>query len=225
MPVQAMALFMLEKEQVTKKIRYAGKNQFVFPEFYGSYFAQCAPSLWATAKEQKLESGISVKEHLKGQGIKSFAAFERHVEDEEDIFWNEKFKDYKEWKEKVWADYEKKGYVELLTGFRCSQLMGKNDVTNYPNQGPAFHCLLWSLIKLNRMRKERGWDSRIIGQIHDNLSWDMNPDEDEEIKPLIRQVMCEDIREAWQWIIVPLNVDAEASAIDGNWYEQEKVEI
>jgi len=37
--------------------------------------------------------------------------------------------------------------------------------------------------------------------------------------------MCENIRKKFSWIIVPLDIDAEISEIDGNWYEMKKIKI
>jgi len=66
----AAELYMLEENKVTKDIRYCAKNKFIFPEFYGSYFAQCAPSLWEAISMMKLSvDGIPLKEHLSRQGI------------------------------------------------------------------------------------------------------------------------------------------------------------
>ena len=38
----AMECFILQQPQVSKWIRHAAKNKFVFPEFYGSYYKKCA---------------------------------------------------------------------------------------------------------------------------------------------------------------------------------------
>ena len=59
--------------------------------------------------------------------------------------------------------------------------MGKNDVSNYPVQGSAFHCLLWPFIELDKISLKEKWDSRLIGQIHDAMLYDMNPDEREDV--------------------------------------------
>jgi hypothetical protein len=40
--------------------------------------------------------------------------------------------------------------------------------------------------------------------------------------------MCHDIREYWDWIIVPLAIEGEMTETfeeDGNWYRQEEVVI
>jgi uracil-DNA glycosylase family 4 len=222
---EAMEIFMLGKDQMTKPIRDIGKSQWVFPQFYGSYYANCAKAMWRSAGEQALADGLPLRRHLRDMGIRRYSHFESHVEDREHKFWNVKFREYTKWKNHVWKKYERTGYVELLTGFRCSTLMDKKDVSNYPIQGAAFHCLLWSIIQLGRLQRQMGWASMIVGQIHDSMVWDAVPDELAEIKPYIRRVMCEDLREEWPWIIVPLNIEATTSEIDGNWYDVHGVAI
>jgi DNA polymerase I-like protein with 3'-5' exonuclease and polymerase domains len=54
---------------------------------------------------------------------------------------------------------------------------------------------------------------------------DVVPSELDVVKKQLRKIMCEDLREHWQWITVPLDIDAEISAVDGNWYEMKPEEI
>jgi hypothetical protein len=44
-------------------------------------------------------------------------------------FWEKRFKVYAKWKETWWCEYQQKGYVDSLTGFRFSGVMKKNDVS------------------------------------------------------------------------------------------------
>ncbi len=157
--------------------------------------------------------------HLKKHGISSYEKFELHLKDVENIFWKERFKVYDEWKTKTWEEYQRKGYIDSLTGFRYSGLMKKNDTLNLGIQGSAFHCLLWSLITLNNISKKEKWDTKIIGQIHDSIVFDFKPDELNHIIPIIKRVMCEDIRIHWPWITIPLVVDIEIAEVDNSWYE------
>lgn len=59
--------YVLTPAQVGKMVRYAAKNRFVFPEFYGSYFEHVAPALWKSIRELKLTvegTGQPLMEHL-----------------------------------------------------------------------------------------------------------------------------------------------------------------
>ena len=40
-----------------------------------------------------------------------------------------------------------------------------------------------------------------------------------------KKVMCHDIREYWDFINVPLDIEAKFSGIDDSWYYKTKVEI
>ena len=223
----AMECFLLDRDQVTKTIRYCGKNMFVFPQFYGDYFKNCATNLWKAIPELKLKTvdGTSLKNHLKEQGITSYNKFERHIEDVENRFWYEKFDEYRKWKKKWYKQYLKKGSFEMFTGFKCAGDMSRNDVSNYPIQGTAFHCLLWSLIEIQKWFKKEKFQSVIVGQIHDEITLDLHADEFDYVLIGIRKIMCDDIRDYYDWMIVPLDIDAEFGKVNESWDMKEKVEI
>lgn len=223
----AAECYKLKLSQVGKKIRYCGKNGFVFPEFYGSYFAQVAPAMWRMVDEHKLttEDGIPVREHLKAVGLGTLQKFEAHLEKVERGFWGDRFPVYAQWKKDFWNRYLKKGYVELLTGFRCSGPMRRNEVINTPVQGAAFHCTLWSLIQLNRWLRANEMGTEIVGQIHDSILPNFAPGERDIVLRKARKIMCEDIRKHWPWIIVPLDVEAEVAPPGEPWANKKKMEI
>lgn len=221
----AMACYSLSPNEWTKDTRYCGKNKFVFPQFYGDYYVNCAKNLWEAISIMKLETkaGKPLKEHLESKGILSYGIFEKHIEKVEQDFWGVKFKVYNKWKEAHWEAYQKNGYVDLLTGFRCSGLMSRNEAINYPVQGAAFHFLLWSLIQLHNWLMETGKKTMIIGQIHDSIVLDMHPDEINEVLAKATEIMTVRIVEHWPWIIVPLSIDAELTSIDQAWLHKKEV--
>jgi DNA polymerase-1 len=212
----AAMIFQISAEKVTKKLRYIGKNKFVFPEFYGDYWKNCAKNIWDSVNNEQLQL-------LKDRGISNLNRLEKHIEEIEDYFWNEKFKIYTRWKERFYKKYEKLGYIKLKTGFICRGPMRKNEVLNLAVQGSAFHCLLWSLIRVNKWLKEKNMNSRIVGQIHDSIVLDIDPVEEKLLIPKIRQITCDDIREYWKWIIVPLTVDFELTKINEPWSKKEEI--
>jgi hypothetical protein len=186
--------------------------------------------------DAKTKSGIPLKEYLRSKGIfelgrldnngkPSKGSFYYLVQQSENVFWNERFKVYAQWKKDWLKTYEGKGYIDMLTGFRCSGIMGKNDVVNYPIQGSAFHCLLWSLIRVHEWVKAHLTETKIIGQIHDEIVSDAHPQELDNYLRAANKIMCFDIKQAWKWIIVPLKIDAEFAPIDKSWYEVEKIKI
>ena len=108
----------------------------------------------------------------------------------------------------------------MFTGFRCWGPMSRNDSINYPVQGAAFHCLLWSFIQLDKLLLSEGLQSRLIGQIHDSMILDVLPEELEYLKEKIHKITCEDLPATWKWIIIPLEVDMEVYPVDSPWIEE-----
>lgn len=213
-------------------LRQAAKNGFVFPQFYGDYYKNCSLNLankWGELPQSKWKSGQGVKmptgnlsDHLIKKGIKSFDGFTEHIKKIELDFWQNRFFKYAEWKDRWYSQYQKNGYIDFLTGFRASGFMSKNDVINYPVQGAAFHCLLWSLIQLDRYIIDHDLDSRIIGQIHDSIVLDVLPEEFDELSEVTHRIICENLPHEWQWINVPIEVDVDKYEINGSWADKIK---
>lgn len=219
-----------------KILRAAAKNGFVFPQFYGDYYGNNAPDLaceWGKLPQGRWKPGqgilIGVKktlsDHLIENGIQSLGQFTKHIQTIENDFWNKRFLGYKKWKERWWRIYQKYGHIDLKTGFRCSGTMSRNDATNYPIQGAAFHCLLWSFIELDRIMQKENWKTKLIGQIHDAIILDVHPDELYKVARIIKRVTCEDLPKAWPWIIVPLDVEMDLCEVDGSWAEKKEFKI
>lgn len=231
----AMQLFMLKKEEVFKKTcRDSAKNMFVFPEFYGSVFFQCAPDIWQAMERRNFrvgENGISIREHLAKKGITELGScdprrkptkgtFVHHVKIVEDSFWNERFKVYTSWKKKLWETYTKRGYLKTLTGFVINGIHKKNEILNAGIQGSAFHCLLWTMIETLRQLRKRKMKSKIIGQIHDSLIADVVEEELQEYLSMVKEIMTIKLPAHWDWINVPIDAEAEVTPIDGTWHDK-----
>jgi uracil-DNA glycosylase family 4 len=224
-----MELFLRTLDTYTKDERHIGKNGFVFPSFYGS---TCRIH---TDEDKKLGTGEitrniwdmlieNTKDHLAKNGISNIYYFQEHIEKIEDYFWKVRFKEYQNWKWENWRNYKKKGYIELKTGFRCNSIMGFNDVNNYPIQGAAFHILLNCLIKLHYYFKENDIKSKIVGQIHDSIIIDLVPEEMNHVIGVMKRII-EQVRKEWDWIIVPLVIEAEITEIDGSWDQKKEIKI
>ena len=207
--------FLLKPEEVTKALRNDVKGQFVFAEFYGSYYAQVAADLWETAHAHKLV------DHLKDKGIVSYQDFENHIKEAERIMWEDRFPVHNEWREAQWKFYQKKGYVELLTGFRAYGPMRKNNTFNTPVQGSGYHILQWTMNQVNK-KVEKLERSRLIGEIHDSCVGDIHPSESDLIDYWYWLYGTQKVREHWDWITVPLTVEKEQSEIDGSWADMKE---
>lgn len=223
----AAECFKLMLDQVGEKIRYVGKNGFTFAEFYGSYYGDIAPAMWEAIEEHKLvtEDGIPLYDHLRKVGIPTLEEFTNHIQAVEHSFWNVRFPSYAKWKYDWYDEYLRKGYFDLLTGFRCQGPMRRNEVTNYPGQGTAFHFLLWSMIQLHRWLTANEMKTKLIGQIHDSLELSFHPDEVQTVLRKAKQIMCHDIRNHWKWINVPLGIDVGIAPIGATWNDKVKMEI
>ncbi|HDY89499.1 MAG TPA: hypothetical protein ENH82_15475 [bacterium] len=215
-----------------KTLRDAAKNGFIFPEFYGDYYKNCAKNLaykWGELSQGRWKEGQGIKisevylsDHLISKGINSYKQFENHIKDIEEDFKTNRFPDQFRWQNRWWKAYQKCGYIDMKTGFRCSDLMNKKQVSNTPIQGSAFHCLLWSFIRVDEIMREEKWNTRLIGQIHDSIILDVHPSELHHVAKIVRRVTCEELPKAWSWIIVPLSVDMELADVDKSWAEKEE---
>ena len=231
----AMRCFMLSKKQVSKKPRDCTKGHFVFPEFYGDWYLSCAQSLWRDIDKMKLKTkdGVPLRKHLRSKGIKKLGAcvmgetpvrgtFEYHIKQVEKDFWGIRFKVYDQWRWEWWEDYLDRGYFDTLTGFHISGALDRKKVINYPIQGSAFHCLLWCLIRINKLLRKYKMKTKLIGQIHDSVIADVLHRELKDYIEIAHQVMTIDLCKHWSWIIVPMKVDAEIAPMGRSWFEKGK---
>lgn len=208
-----------------KTVRDWAKNRCVFPMFYGSDYFKCAPHIWqeASKDEYKLPgTNTTLRKHLKENGIKELGTLDRkvsprrgtflhHVKTVEDRMWNERFPVYRDWKESWYQKYRRNGYFDLLTGFRETGVYSKNDATNHPIQGIAFHWVLWAMIQIEREFKKRKMQALIVSEIHDCILIDAPLSEIQDVLTICKYYMTEALRLHWTWINVPLIVEADVS--------------
>ena len=235
----AKQIYMLDK--IDKKnipehgvLRQSAKNGFVFPQFYGDYYGNNAMGLcewmklpidhkWKPGEGIGIGGGVHISDHLMKHGISNFDSFTEHMKGIEKDFWGNRFKVYNKWREDWMNMYRKKGYFQMHTGFICSGIMGRNEVVNYPVQGSAFHCLLWSFIQMDKIMRKEHWDTKLVGQIHDSIILDVLPDELSHVKETLYDVTTKKLPQTWKWIIVPLKIDIDEYGVDEPWLEKEEV--
>lgn len=219
-----------DKEQSV--LRAAAKNTFVFPQFYGDYYKNNAIGMcgtWLQLPQTKWTDKMGIPlygeplgRHMRKIGIKSFDSFVNKIKAIERDFWTNRFPQYAAWKEEWYQMYLRYGYVPLKTGFVCRGLMSKNDVINYPVQGAAFHCLLWSFIEINKEIKRQKLKTRLVGQIHDAMVFDVYPPELEKIGYIVQKICTIGLRKHFDWINVPLSLEADLCGIDKSWADKEE---
>jgi DNA polymerase I-like protein with 3'-5' exonuclease and polymerase domains len=236
----AMELFFLKKHQVSKPIRHESKNNFVFPQFYGDWFKSIADTLWWQIDLRKLlgPDGKSLYLHLAKHGITECGecdydsddepaenTFEYHVMKTERKLWRKMFPEYSQWKKDYFEAYLKKGFFDSYTGFRYEGIFERNQVVNFPIQGSAFHCLLWSLIQNQKELKRKRAERLIIGQIHDSMISDVPVRELDDHNGLIKEIIESRLPKHWKWIIVPLKVETELVAPGMTWADKKGLDI
>lgn len=232
----AAECYKLKTKEVSKEARFYAKNMFVFPQFYGDYYVHCARSLWESAQKADIRvegSGEAILAHLKAKGITELGlcdperrprpgTFEHHIKKVEENFWGKRFPVYAQWKDDWYKKYRREGGFDLLTGFRVNGIFRKNEVINYPVQGAAFHCLLWSLIRLQKWLNKNKMKTLLIGQIHDSMVADAHPRELDDFIKAARRIMTQEIVKAWKWIIVPLSIEVEVAPVGGSWADKSR---
>ena len=102
--------------------------------------------------------------------------------------------------------------------------MNMKVVTNIPIQGSAFHCLLWSLIQSQKFLTKNKLKSKIVNEVHDSMVFDMVPEEFDFVSKSVVDIMCNKIKDVFDWLIIPLKVKIERGNINGNWFEMFKEE-
>jgi len=234
----AAQIYKIHPKDVSKDARYGAKNKFVFPQFYGDFYISCTRALWDWMERGKLTGpdGQPMRKHLKAQGIKTMGlcdaefspvegTFEFHLKQVEDDFWKRRFKVYGQWKNDWYKDYLKRGYFDMLTGFRVGGVHRKNVVTNTPIQGSAFHCLLWSLIRINRLLRKYRMKSLIVGQVHDSLVGDVIVSELRDYLEIVEKVTMTDLRKHYPWLVVAPEIEYEVSPLGGSWFDKREVKF
>jgi uracil-DNA glycosylase family 4 len=175
--------------------RYDAKNGFVFPLIYGSYYKSIF--------KEFVKRGYT---HLTEEKVKAG----------EEKFWN-KYHYSKEWLEKSIYYYNKTGKVETKFGFTFNGILSRNDIANWPIQSTAFHLLLWSLAKIEKIQSEEKWRSWMIAQIHDEILQDAVPNECDYIAQVTERIMVKETRERFDWIHIPLLAEFSMSDVNGSW--------
>lgn len=229
----ACRVFKVRKDKEYQKgLRYYAKNMFVFPEFYGSFYIDCARALWDAMDRAKLTTsdGTPLKEHLASQGIHELGAcdpeldpvpgtYEHHIKQMEKKLWEE-FSVYADWKVDWYNEYRRTGGFNLLTGFRVDGLLSRNQAINIPAQGSAFHCCLWTQIELQKELILEKMQTKIIAEIHDSIIGDSPDEEVQDYLAMAKEITSKRLPKAWDWIAVPLEIEAEVAPLGASWWEK-----
>lgn len=216
----ASSIFFVDKEEVSKALRGdATKGPFTFAEFYGSWYKEVAAGIWAVINvpDAVKTFGFDVVKHLKKCGVRTYEAWEKHIQEQERVLWDEFFPGYKRWREHTWESFCETGYIDFATGFRYVGPATRNEALNAPVQGPAFHVNLWAYTEIDRETRERGMNSCLIGEIHDSQVSSVDPMEVDIYNAICKKYLCEKVREKWDWITVPIMAEVDRAEVDEPW--------
>jgi len=78
---------------------------------------------------------------------------------------------------------------ELFSSNRNTRELGKRYAINTPIQGSAADIIKLAMIKIDRYIQERGLKSRMTLQVHDELLFEVAPQEMEEVKGKVKEIM------------------------------------
>ncbi len=237
----AAKVFCIPNEEVTKEQRYLAKSQIVFPKLYGSYYIKMAIRIGEDAvgsfsgwkgHPSKLftKSGRPVKKCWREAGIFKRGAcvqneppesgsLEKHIKGIEDWFDSE-FSTFSTRKNELWRRYKERGWFDYVTGFRISGIYSRNFFLNARIQGPAFHVLLESMVRISKEFKRRKMKAIIVGTIHDCLLVDCPMNELQDVLNIVQRVMTKDVPRDWDWITVPLKSEVDVAVPGTTWWEK-----
>lgn len=203
-------------DKVTAKVtRQASKNGFVFPSIYGSSGKSAAAGMWEQLPDIILK-------HLKNNvGIRNLGDFTFRMMDYEKVYWGERYPIYDRARRELFRSYEKKGYIEQVTGFRCYGPMSFMQVVNSPVQGPASHVKLKTLSEVSRRIDEERRDILPVMEIHDSMIFDASPEDEEWLDSTVQYHGTIKVVKDWDWVIAPLLLEKERSEVDGSWARME----
>ena len=110
--------------------------------------------------------------------------------------------------------YHRKRYAPgIHAGNRNERLTAEREAVNAPIQGSASDIIKAAMIQVDRSMRERGLRSRMLLQVHDELLFEIVPEEEGEMIRLVREQM-----ESAYPLNVPLEVEVK---VGGNWRDVE----
>ena len=220
----ATGLFLIPVDRVNKVIRgeYT-KGPWTFAQFYGSWYKQCADNIWQMlhTPSSTAKFGFDIVKHLEDNGIESPLDWEEHCKKQEKVLWDDFFPGYQEFRNSTFDNFQKKGYIDFVDGFRYYGPATRNECLNAPVQGPAFHIQLWAFTQITKEIEKRKMKSKLIGSIHDSMVVDVAVEEEAYMDHLVYEYATQKVREHWDWITVPLMVEKERSEVNGDWSKME----
>jgi DNA polymerase-1 len=216
----AEVLYGIPNDQVSKELRSITKV-YTFGSFYGSFWKLTGPHLWKLIHmhQPKLVDGTPVVDYLYDKGFTSVERYTEHVKSADEFMWYKQFPEYRKWKDWVYDEYLKTGYVDMFTGFRRYGPLNRNMVINTPIQGDSGHINLWlCCYVLSRINREK-IPAKLFLQIHDSVVGLVHKEALDVYCQLYRDGI-EALKKQWTWMITPFEIEYEVAPVGGSWYDK-----
>jgi len=168
---------------VAKQYRQEVKNKWVFPLFFG-------------ANEYSVAGNLNLP-----QDVASYLYHE---------FWSI-FEGIHEWQKELTSLYDRRGYVETLTGRRRYAPCSYNEQINHPIQGTASDIVIDASTRL----QDKGIQFNL--NVHDDLTFLMKA-----TKKAVRRIAREMCRPTFDFVNVPLVIEVKSGP---NWYAQKEIGV
>lgn len=138
----------------------------------------------------------------------------------------ERYSGVKEFIDRKISEAREKGYTttllnrrrylpDIVSRNRVTRAFGERTAINTPIQGSAADIIKLAMVRIHGELKRRHMATKMILQVHDELIFDVPPDELTEVKKLVREYMENALH-----LDVPLVVDLK---LGPNWYDVRKV--
>ena len=106
----------------------------------------------------------------------------------------------------------KRGLRDINSRSGVARSLAERMAMNTPIQGTAADMIKLAMIRIHRMLRDRGFQTRMVLQVHDELVFDAPKNEVDQVTPLIEELM----REALPDLDVPIVVE---TGVGTNWLE------
>jgi len=136
----------------------------------------------------------------------------------------EKYEAVKKWRDQIIAETRRDGFTETLAGRRRYipdihssnfnvRLGAERIAINMPVQGTASDIIKIAMIRIDEELEKRGFKSKMLLQVHDELIFEGPESEMQELRALVYEIMPASLA-----LSVPLKVDVKMGR---NWADME----
>lgn len=217
-------LFFLNEGEVPKPLRSHVKTSATFRWLYGGTGTQTAEAMWRAVNSTRAMKifGMDALGQLKRKGIDCYEKFEDHCNKVSKWFWEEMLPDLNIWRKETAAGYAKNGYLHYQNGFTRIGVSSRNALLNSISQGQGSFVTLNAVIGIFDELEQRGMETKVVCQVHDDIILDVVPSELDEVKKILYKHMIKKVKEYNPWLgDVPMEGVFGKAPINGSWAEVE----